>query len=199
MGAPATITLNGRKNDTTGYPYSPIIIFPSLCNRQKIGGTSKKSLLPYCGGPLHFSNYQRKPRGGPPELQEVFEIRFSLCCGREGCRRRTTPPSVRFWGRRVYWAPVVVLVTALRQGKNPAVTLERLKGLCSVWRSTVNRWRDYFLNIFPKEWSRHPLSGRIMLQASDCLLQDLLAEFSQRASPPEIALASCLQGLIQGP
>ncbi|ACN15027.1 conserved hypothetical protein [Desulforapulum autotrophicum HRM2] len=155
--------------------------------------------MPYCGGPLHFSNYQRKPRGGPPELQEVFEIRFSLCCGREGCRRRTTPPSVRFWGRRVYWAPVVLLVTALRQGKNPAITLERLKGLCDVWRSTVNRWKDYFLKIFPKEWSRHPLSGHIMLQTSDCLLHDLLARFSQRASSPEAALTSCLQELALGP
>ena len=25
-------------------------------------------------------------------------VRFSLCCGREGCRRRATPPSLRFLG-----------------------------------------------------------------------------------------------------
>lgn len=148
---------------------------------------------------MHFANYERKPRGGPPELQEAFAVRFSLCCGSEGCRRRTMPPSVRFWGRRVYWAPVVLLAIALRQGKNPAVTLERLKGLCRVWRSTVNRWRDYFLKIFPKEWNNHPLSGRIMLQASDWLLRDLLVGFSDRASTPEAALASCLQGLLHGP
>jgi hypothetical protein len=34
---------------------------------------------------------------------------------------------VRFWGRRVYWAPVVLLVTAIRQGHNPDHTLEQLK------------------------------------------------------------------------
>ena len=83
--------------------------------------------MPFCGGPLHYANYPRKPRGGPPDLDEVFEIRYSLCCGREGCRRRLLPPSVRFWGRRVYWAPVVLIITALRQGRNPDHTLEQLR------------------------------------------------------------------------
>jgi hypothetical protein len=49
------------------------------------------------------------------------------------------PPSVLFWGRRVYWAPVMLLVTALRQGRNPDATLEKLKSFCGVWRSTIKR------------------------------------------------------------
>ena len=32
-----------------------------------------------CGGTLHYSNYQRKPRGGP-YLSKDHNIRFSLCC-----------------------------------------------------------------------------------------------------------------------
>lgn len=39
---------------------------------------------------------------------------MSLCCAR--CRKRRTPPSVRFLGRRVYLAAVVVLACVLRQG-----------------------------------------------------------------------------------
>ena len=33
-----------------------------------------------------------------PALAEAFGRRFSLCCGRDGCRHRATPPSVRFLG-----------------------------------------------------------------------------------------------------
>jgi TniQ len=67
-----------------------------------------------CGGKLHRSDYDRKPRGGPQ-----WELRFTLCCAREGCRRRHSPPSVRFMGRRVYAGLVVVLVSAMLHGLNP--------------------------------------------------------------------------------
>ena len=68
----------------------------------------------YCGGPLHRGDYPRKPRGGlSPSAAEAFGRRFSLCCGREGCRRRATPPSVRFLGRRVYVGAVVIVASAI--------------------------------------------------------------------------------------
>ena len=51
-----------------------------------------------CDGPLHRGDYNRKPRGALiAPVGEAFVVRFSLCCGREGCRRRATPPSLRFW------------------------------------------------------------------------------------------------------
>jgi hypothetical protein len=110
------------------------------------------------------------------------------------------PPSVRFWGRRVYWAPVVLLTIALRQGRNPDATLERLKGLCGVWRATVNRWRDYFLNIFPGSRRFLGLSGHFMPRTpSDCLVHDLLSRYYQETKEPEAALIECLQGLALGP
>ena len=127
---------------------------------------TRKRACPYCGGVLHYANYQRKPRGAPQELSHAFEIRFSLCCSRESCRRRTLPPSVRFWGRRVYWAPVLILLSAIRQGKNPVATLERLKNICGVWRSTLNRWRDYFLKLFPQSLFYQRLSGYLKPGAS---------------------------------
>ena len=156
--------------------------------------------MPFCGGPLHSAHYLRKPRGGPPDLQEAFEVRFSLCCGREGCRRRVLPPSVRFWGRRVYWAPVVLLISALRQGRHPEATLQRLKALCGVWRSTVKRWQRYFRDLFPQTISFRRLSGRLMPPiGSDLLPKALLERFCQTGFEPETALVTCLGTLALGP
>lgn len=156
--------------------------------------------LPYCGGPLHSAHYQRKPRGGPPDLCEAYEVRFSLCCGAAGCRRRVLPPSLRFWSRRVYWAPVVVLASALRQGQNPDITLERLKGLCGVWRTTVKRWQRYFKELFVHSFNYRRLSGHLMPPiGADQLPKDLLARFCQVFCDPVIALVQCLQTLALGP
>jgi hypothetical protein len=89
---------------------------------------------PVCGGPLHRGNYLRKPRGGRIAADQVEAIRFSLCCGQRGCRRRALPPSVRFLGRRVYWEAVVllasvrVLVMGVVQQAPPAVIADGRRG-----------------------------------------------------------------------
>ena len=59
--------------------------------------------------------YMRKPRGGPEDLPEKFFVRYSLCCGRRGCRKQTLLPSVLFMGWRVYWANVILVVVTPRQ------------------------------------------------------------------------------------
>lgn len=103
-----------------------------------------------CGGRLHSARYRRKPRGGPPrELREEYSWRESLCCAREGCRRRMTPPSLRFLGRRVYLAAVVVLVSALTGG----VTAKRAAAMrqwVGVSMRTLQRWRAWWLGNFPR-------------------------------------------------
>src|SRR5512137_137825 len=68
-----------------------------------------------CGGRLHRADFPRKPRGGPADLPPEYGYRLSFCCNREGCRKRVTPPSVRFLGRKVYFAAVIILVAAMRQ------------------------------------------------------------------------------------
>lgn len=103
-----------------------------------------------CGGPLHAGHYARRPRGGPAALPEGYEKRYSFCCGREGCRARATPPSVRFFGRRWYLAPVFVLVSALQQGVTPRRLAAVRKWLGKrVSRKTVERWRRWWLEAFP--------------------------------------------------
>lgn len=69
-----------------------------------------------CGGRLHSARYPRKPRGGPADLGPAYEWRLSFCCAEEDCRRRVTPPSMRYLGRRVYLGGVVVLVSAMEHG-----------------------------------------------------------------------------------
>lgn len=102
-----------------------------------------------CGGRLHQANYPRKPRGGPESFKAVLSLRLSFCCGSEGCRRRATPPSLRFLGRKVYLGVVIVLVTALRQGPTPRGTTE-LKQRFGVDRRTIARWQDWWAEVFPR-------------------------------------------------
>lgn len=101
----------------------------------------------FCGGVLHQANYSRKPRGGPSELGTEQGQRFSFCCAEDGCRSRMTPQSLRFLGRRVYFAVVVVLVSAMRHGATPE-RMRRLRKVVGVDRRTVERWRLWWRTSF---------------------------------------------------
>jgi hypothetical protein len=90
-----------------------------------------------CGGRLHRGDYDRKPRGGVVAAAGETQVRrFSFCCGREGCRRRVTPPSVRFLGRRVYLEAVVVVVSAAMLLLRPREVVHAT----GVPARTVRRW-----------------------------------------------------------
>jgi hypothetical protein len=102
---------------------------------------------PQCGGVLHSARYPRKPRGGPGDLGDDYERRLSFCCAEEGCRRRRTPPSVRFLGRKVYLAAVVVLATAMQHGVT-ARRVGELQALLGIGRRTLLRWRTWWQTIF---------------------------------------------------
>jgi len=101
-----------------------------------------------CGGRLHRANYPRKPRGAA-DLPEDYRYRFSFCCARDGCRKRVTPPSVRFLGRKVYLFAVVVLVSAMRQGPSPRRVRE-LSQLFGADRRTIARWQVFWQEHFPQ-------------------------------------------------
>jgi len=94
----------------------------------------------------------------------------------------------------------MLLISALRQGQNPAITLERLKALCGVWRSTVKRWQRYFRDLFTQSICYRRLSGHLMPPvAEERLPGALLARFHQTFSDPEKALINCLRTLALGP
>ena len=70
----------------------------------------------HCGSALHAGRYWRKPQGTPAGLPPEYDRRESLCCSAEGCRKRVLPPSLRFFGRRVYLGPAFVLACAMIHG-----------------------------------------------------------------------------------
>lgn len=100
-----------------------------------------------CGGVLHLARFDRKPRSiagfSWRQLGDDYSKRWSFCCSVEGCRRRVTPTSVRFLGRRWYLGVVVLLASALAQG----LEYGRGKGLSHAlgvpWR-TLERWRRWW-------------------------------------------------------
>ena len=102
---------------------------------------------PHDGGVLHRADYERRPRGGPATLGRKDRTRISYCCAEPGCRKRMTPPSMRFLGRRVYLGAVVVLVSAMRHGLLGRRVAE-LRELLGVARSTLVRWRRWWRETF---------------------------------------------------
>ena len=83
---------------------------------------------PHCEGRLDRADYPRKPRGGDLAAGgERLDRRIGLCCAREGCRRRATPPSVVFLGRRVYLGIAVLKASlaaaATRSSPPPPATI----------------------------------------------------------------------------
>jgi hypothetical protein len=100
-----------------------------------------------CGGVLHSARFERKPRGAGVALPDGYDRRDSFCCAEEGCRRRTTPPSLRFLGRKVYLGAVVALVTAMKHGVTARRAAE-LRRAVGVSRQTLARWRRWWTEVF---------------------------------------------------
>jgi hypothetical protein len=75
---------------------------------RKLADAARNAGCALCGGVLHSARYWRKPRGRACSVGSEHNQRFSFCCAVDGCRSRTTPPSLRFLGRKVYLATIVV-------------------------------------------------------------------------------------------
>ena len=130
---------------------------------------------PRCGGILHSGRYPRKPRGFGRRLGPEYGWRLSFCCARHDCRKRATPPSVRFLGPKVYLGAVVVLISALRCGPTPARmrTLQDLVGVS--WR-TVLRWRRWWTQTLIDTPFWRAASGTVMPPVAPAQLPASLLE-----------------------
>lgn len=105
-----------------------------------------------CGGSLHRSNYPRSPLGMPMECRKYYQERYSYCCAK--CRKRTTTPSLRFFGRRWFPEFIHLLISALMNGE-----VRKLKKYCkqlqdlfkiSISTKTCRRWRQWWREVFLK-------------------------------------------------
>ncbi len=108
----------------------------AIAARVKAGGCA------WCEGPLYRSDYDRKPRGAfVAGAAEEFVVRHSLCCGREGCRRRSTPPSLRFLSRRVYVGAVVIVASMVALALKAAGAIRKATGVPA---RTTRRWLGWW-------------------------------------------------------
>jgi hypothetical protein len=148
-----------------------------------------------CGGVLHSARYPRKPRGGPDALGPEQATRLSFCCAARTCRRRTTPPSVRYLGRRVFWGAVVVLLTTLTSGITPRRAAE-LRTRLGVSARTLTRWRRWWRETFVTTAFWRGVQGRFLPPVERATLPaSLLARFAGAAGPPLIATLKFLAPL----
>ena len=136
---------------------------------------ARLGMCPFCGAPLHRSDFPRNPRGGPEVPGVDWKLRYSLCCSREGCRKRLTPPSVRFLGRKVYLGAVVVLVTAMMHGATPS-RLERLSEWLDASPRTLERWRKWWRTVFAKSPFWKAARGRFDTPVDEALLPGSLLD-----------------------
>ena len=104
-----------------------------------------------CGGRLHSARFPRQPRGLSKSLRSrlgpEYDQRFSFCCAVDGCRTRETPASLRFLGRKIYLAVIVVLISIMRNGMTEP-RMRQMTEAVGVDRRTVERWRVWWRDAF---------------------------------------------------
>lgn len=152
-----------------------------LAERSRADGCS------WCGSRLHSAAYARKPRGVlRSHLGEEYAYRHSFCCARDGCRRRCTPPSVRFLGRRVYLGFLLVLL-----GSVSARRVTAMGETLSVPQTTIRRWRSWWQEQFVRlpGWRSLKLQLAAPIETSQ-LPEALLARFG---SPEPSTLTALLR------
>lgn len=157
----------------------------------ELAAQAQQQGCPHCGGRLDHARYPRKPRA-PLTLGAEHCRRESFCCAVEGCRRRTTPASVRFLGRRVYLATVVVLATALAHGLSPA-RVKRLRAELDVDRTTLRRWQRWWRETFVRTPFWKTARARFMPPVSQAdLPRSLVARFSAETVERVVVLLAFL-------
>lgn len=140
--------------------------------------TDREKHCRHCGGRLDTANYKRKPRGGPEGLDPDFAVRFSNCCSAERCRKRSTPPSCRFLGPKVYLGVIVCLVTAMRQGPTPAGE-KKLAKVFGIDRRTLRRWQEWWREVFAASRFWREMRARFMPPVDEkCLPLSLVERFA---------------------
>lgn len=127
---------------------------------QDLARAAQAARCGWCGGRLDRADYARKPRGAPAGLGAEHALRLSFCCAAEGCRRRASPPSVRFLGRRVYVGAAVVGITALAEGSSRE-EVRALRTWLGLSARTLSRWRRWWREVFAESAFWRAARGRL--------------------------------------
>jgi len=151
-----------------------------------------------CGGVLHSAKYPRKPPRRMHALGPEHDWRFSFCCAVDGCRSRATPPSLRFLGRKVYLAAIVVVVSIMQHGMSEP-RMRRLIQSVNIDRRTIARWRRWWREAFTASpfW-RSTRAAFMPPVDEDRLPATLLERFAGGAAERMIALLRFLAPITGG-
>ena len=155
--------------------YNSLLAFDRLIAEQV-----RQARCLFCHGNLHQSHYLRKPRGVPAGVHSDYPIRFSYCCGTEGCRKRFTAPSMRFLSRKVYSSAIIFLVFLLKS-KTDELKVDELNLLLGTSLSveTVRRWRNFWVKQVSQShtWKRtacsHSMAQALPASLLNVFQQDL--------------------------
>jgi hypothetical protein len=127
-----------------------------------IAAQVRRQGCPHCGGKLHSACYPRKPRGVCRHvLGEAYCWRLSFCCASSDCRRRCTPTSLRFLGRKVYLGLVITLFSSAEQSAGGASRQQLIETL-GVSAQTLHRWRYWWQVTLPVSRVWKSLRSRLM-------------------------------------
>jgi len=139
------------------FPFDASFWFTLFQLDRRIADRVRSLGCPHCTGKLHVANYPRKPRGVHRDiLGPEYTQRFSFCCS--VCHKRTTPPSVRFLGRKVYLGSIITLFSAGVHGLIQAQRDALLDAL-DVPSQTLCRWRQWWTQHVPASATWRSLSG----------------------------------------
>lgn len=165
---------------------------------KEIAATSQRIGCPFCGGKLDSAPYRRKPRGIPEGMEGMSDeitVRFSFCCRLEGCRKRQTPDSVRFAGRKVWLA---ALIAVLSVSSSP-VSVRNFANSLGITTKTLQRWRTWWNEKFVLSVFWRSAKARFSPPVDqENLPSSILSRFSKKDSLPSEELVSCLQFLSPG-
>jgi hypothetical protein len=112
---------------------------------QDIAARVRSAGCKHCGGVLHSALYPRVVLDAPATVDGDNAKRISFCC--DTCRKRTTPASVRYMGRRRYSATAMILLSAVRN-EIAGGTLAAIRASLGVTRRTLERWRRWWREEF---------------------------------------------------
>jgi hypothetical protein len=157
-------------------PYTDTSFFELLLkNDQDTAQKVKAGGCPQCGGALDQANYLRQPRGVPAEIIANFDVRFSFCCRREGCRKRETPPSVRYLGAHVYITLAIILASSSSE-KLRLYVIQQFKNS----RRTLLRWQKFWATRFKESqfWRVGQGVGQLWHKVGDPIPDRLLEAFT---------------------
>lgn len=154
---------------------------------EEFAAETRRDGCPKCAARLHVADFPRKPRGCPAAVVEEYSWRFSFTCGQ--CEKRATSASVRFLGRRVYVA-VMLMLTSPPQGLAACQLSDQL----GVPMRTLLRWRRWWREDFLSTAVGQAVRSRFVppLQSTQ-LPQSLLERF--QADNPADRLAQALRFL----